>query len=83
MQKVTQRVDRVREKDSKTSYRYETVARIYTCRTLPWPQCTITAEQPIRVVYETRLMGDGKHFGVVTAYCIPNEVCPSWVNDAW
>lgn len=81
VQKVTQRENRV--SDGGTRYRYQTIARLYTCSTFPWPECTITAEQPILVVYDTHPALDSREFGVVTAYCPPLEgLCPSWVNSA-
>lgn len=81
VQKVTQREDRVLERG--TTYRYTTIARLYTCRTLPFPECTITAEQLIRVIYETRRLGDGEHAGVITAYCLGIDgLCPAWVNSS-
>lgn len=68
VQKVTQREDRILEQEGGTSYK---------------PECVITAESPVRVVYETRPMLDGREFGVVTAYCPSAEgLCPSWVNSA-
>lgn len=83
VQKVTQREDRVLEQAGGTTYKYETMARLYTCSTFPWPECVITAESLVRVVYDTYSALDGREFGVVTAYCPPTQgMCPSWVNSA-
>lgn len=81
VQKVTQREDRTFE--AGTTWKYETIARLYTCRTFPWPECEVTDEQLVRVIDQTRLLSDQKKYGVVTAYCPPLQgLCPAWVNNS-
>lgn len=47
---------------------------------LPFP--TIDTEE-VRVVHDFRNLSDGRPFGVVTAYCVGKEVCPSWVKESY
>ena len=31
--------------------------------------------------YDTRILSDGRSFGIVTAYCNRYTLCPDWVNQ--
>lgn len=68
-----------------TSWRYYAYADKIIC---DYIECQIVDSRRVKLVADQRLLSDGKPFGLVTLYCIPDDgaerevLCPSWVNTA-
>ncbi|MGP9527422.1 hypothetical protein [Glutamicibacter sp. AOP5-A2-18] len=58
---------------------YTTPANKYTC----WLgfACKIDKSATVLVLVANQRAGDGKHKGVITAYCTGTKVCPNWVRE--
>ena len=75
----------VKEPAPSTSWRYYAYADKIIC---DYIECQIVDSRRVKLVADQRLLSDGKPFGLVTLYCIPDggaereELCPSWVNTA-
>jgi RHS repeat-associated protein len=66
-----------------TGVRYQGWVKEVSCSgALWWRSCSDTGNYvEVRLVVDFRTMSNGNTKGLVTAYCLGMQVCPSWINN--
>lgn len=75
---LTQQADRVVQEPTLGNYQFWSTAVLYTRRGT-YVEAIETVQ--VKTVVAMRTMEDGLPFGIVTSHCVPEIVCPAWVND--